>query len=193
MAECTYDFTGPDGKPVRIQGKAEFKAYLANGGLEHFGIRSPGGDAKFLRSSQAMPDTIKVNGVDRPTTNSTGKPIHPTEEGVRKFWEWFGGSKAVDKDGKPLVVYHGTTENFDSFSPPLAGAVGDKFASASFFTSSPTIPIRRLFIAMVIGNVDTLFLPSRPEHAHISSTIVRELIANKADVSAFVPKAVVLP
>ena len=46
---------------------------------------------------------------------------------------------------------------------------------------------------MVIGNVDTLFLPSRPEHAHISSTIVRELIANKADVSAFVPKAVVLP
>jgi pantetheine-phosphate adenylyltransferase len=43
---------------------------------------------------------------------------------------------------------------------------------------------------MAIGGVDTLFLPSRPEHAHISSTIVRELIANKADVSAFVPKAV---
>jgi pantetheine-phosphate adenylyltransferase len=46
---------------------------------------------------------------------------------------------------------------------------------------------------MVIGNVDTLFLPSRPEHAHISSTIVRELIANKADVSAFVPVAVRIP
>ena len=71
MAECTYDFTGPDGKPVRIQGKAEFKAYLANGGLEHFGIRSPGGDTKFSRSSQAMPDTIEVDGVERPTTNST--------------------------------------------------------------------------------------------------------------------------
>ena len=38
--------------------------------------------------------------------------------------------------------------------------------------------------------VETIFLPSLPEHAHISSTIVRELIANKADVSAFVPGAV---
>jgi phosphopantetheine adenylyltransferase len=46
---------------------------------------------------------------------------------------------------------------------------------------------------MEIGHVDTLFLPSRQEHAHISSTIVRELIANKADVSAFVPKAVRIP
>ena len=38
-----------------------------------------------------------------------------------------------------------------------------------------------------ISGVETLFLPSVPEHAHISSTIVRELIANKADVSALVP------
>lgn len=38
-----------------------------------------------------------------------------------------------------------------------------------------------------LSGVETLFLPSLPEHAHISSTIVRELIANKADVSALVP------
>jgi len=42
----------------------------------------------------------------------------------------------------------------------------------------------------VLAGVDTIFLPALPEHAHISSTIVRELIANKADVSAFVPGAV---
>jgi len=55
MAECTYDFTGPDGKPVRIQGKAEFKAYLANGGLEHFGInlQSDKGEAKFSFAGQS--------------------------------------------------------------------------------------------------------------------------------------------
>ena len=44
-----------------------------------------------------------------------------------------------------------------------------------------------------LGGVDTLFLPAEPEHAHVSSTIVRELIANKADVSAFVPEAVRIP
>jgi pantetheine-phosphate adenylyltransferase len=38
-----------------------------------------------------------------------------------------------------------------------------------------------------LAAVETIFLPSAPEHAHISSTIVRELIANKADVSALVP------
>jgi pantetheine-phosphate adenylyltransferase len=38
-----------------------------------------------------------------------------------------------------------------------------------------------------LAGVETIFLPSAAEHAHISSTIVRELIANKADVSAFVP------
>ncbi|MBK9177015.1 MAG: pantetheine-phosphate adenylyltransferase [Flavobacteriales bacterium] len=38
-----------------------------------------------------------------------------------------------------------------------------------------------------LAAVETIFLPSAPEHAHISSTIVRELIANKANVSAFVP------
>jgi pantetheine-phosphate adenylyltransferase len=42
-----------------------------------------------------------------------------------------------------------------------------------------------------LSGVETLFLPAVPEHAHISSTIVRELIANKADVSALVP--MVLP
>lgn len=38
-----------------------------------------------------------------------------------------------------------------------------------------------------MSGVETIFLPSAPEHAHISSTIVRELLANKADVSALVP------
>jgi len=44
-----------------------------------------------------------------------------------------------------------------------------------------------------LRGVETIFLPALPEHAHISSTIVRELMANKADVSAFVPAAVSLP
>ena len=31
------------------------------------------------------------------------------------FKKWFKGSQVVDKQGKPLVVYHGTTQNFDTF------------------------------------------------------------------------------
>ncbi len=38
-----------------------------------------------------------------------------------------------------------------------------------------------------LSGVETIFLSAAAEHAHISSTIVRELITNKADVSALVP------
>jgi GGDEF domain-containing protein len=31
------------------------------------------------------------------------------------FKKWFADSKVVDKDGKPLVVYHGTKANFETF------------------------------------------------------------------------------
>ncbi len=31
------------------------------------------------------------------------------------FFEWFGNSKIVDKNGNPLLVYHGTNTKFDSF------------------------------------------------------------------------------
>ena len=41
----------------------------------------------------------------------------------------------------------------------------------------------------IIGdNVETLFFISRPEYSHISSTIVREIIKGKGDISTFVPE-----
>ncbi len=43
----------------------------------------------------------------------------------------------------------------------------------------------------IIGdNVETVFLISKPEYSHISSTIVREIIKGKGDVSAFVPSII---
>jgi len=59
--------------------------------------------------------TITVDGKTRPTTNSNGKPIAQTEEGLRNFWRWFGDSKVVDAEGRPLVVYHGTAADFEKF------------------------------------------------------------------------------
>jgi pantetheine-phosphate adenylyltransferase len=45
----------------------------------------------------------------------------------------------------------------------------------------------------IIGNeLETLFLISRPEFSHISSTIVREIILGKGDASPFIPKEIEL-
>ncbi len=53
------------------------------------------------------------------------------------FRRWFGKSLVVDRRGAPLVLYHGTAQDFDAFD---AGAIGDNFSADErgfFFTSSP--------------------------------------------------------
>lgn len=91
------------------------------------------GDPEMLRHPQqlnqspTLPDTINIDGKERPTLNSNGQPIHPTEEGVRNFWKWFGDSKVVDAKGRPLVVYHGTDSQFDTFDRSKAGNGPSKF------------------------------------------------------------------
>ena len=40
------------------------------------------------------------------------------------FRNWFGDSKVVDKEGNPLVVYHGTTEDIITFKMSPEGALG---------------------------------------------------------------------
>ena len=45
----------------------------------------------------------------------------------------------------------------------------------------------------IIGNeIDTVFLISRPEYSHISSTIVREVIKGRGNASPFIPDEVVI-
>ena len=41
-----------------------------------------------------------------------------------EFKAWFSGSKVVDEDGKPLVVYHGTNADFSVFKPSDNGVYG---------------------------------------------------------------------
>jgi hypothetical protein len=41
-----------------------------------------------------------------------------------EFRAWFEGSRVVDEEGAPLVVYHGTAANFDAVSPAKLDAEG---------------------------------------------------------------------
>lgn len=68
-------------------------------------------EIRSMFQSAALPETIEIDGVERSTRNSEGQPIAFTEAGVRAFWAWFGDSKLVDDQGRPLVVYHGGSIN----------------------------------------------------------------------------------
>lgn len=44
--------------------------------------------------------------------------------------------------------------------------------------------------SQIAPEVETIFILSRPEYSHISSTIVRDIIRHKGNISTFVPKEV---
>ena len=51
-----------------------------------------------------------------------------------EFKNWFGDSKVVDDNGKPLVVYHGTTGDFSTFDR-IDG--GNAYGPGYYFTTDP--------------------------------------------------------
>ena len=58
-----------------------------------------------------------------------------------EFKAWFGDSKVVDESGKPLVVYHGTVEDFTEFDNAMLGKnTGAKNSILGhFFTDDPYV------------------------------------------------------
>ncbi len=49
-------------------------------------------------------------------------------ESKDNFKKWFGDSKVVDKNNNPLIVYHGTKDNFSTFKIPAWFTPNKKFA-----------------------------------------------------------------
>ena len=52
------------------------------------------------------------------------------------FYEWFGDSKVVDEQGRPLVVYHGTNAKFSEFQMK---EIGLDFPEAAYFSSKEQV------------------------------------------------------
>ena len=65
------------------------------------------------------------------TVNKKTKDVTKTQA----FKDWFGDSKVVDKKGKPLVVYHATTQKFFEFDRERGNAEG-WFGLGFYFTDS---------------------------------------------------------
>lgn len=91
-----------------------------------------------------LPDWVLTEGLSL-DTNPAGQvaPIDQSKIGVKDqtqteaFKNWFGDSKVVDANGKPLVVYHGTNSSFDAFSPSRIGeSSGNRgFLGSGFYFS----------------------------------------------------------
>jgi hypothetical protein len=100
----------------------------------------------------------QVKAEQRTTLNQSQLGAAQTE--TEAFKKWFGDSKVVDADGKPLVVYHGTDQSFDSFaSEKLGAATGAQSAGQGFFF------VARPDVAVSYANYAALDAPVRRELA----------------------------
>lgn len=52
------------------------------------------------------------------------------------FIKWFGNSKVVDENGKPLIVYHGSPQMFNEFSHDKIGIHGTSEGGGFYFTNA---------------------------------------------------------
>ena len=109
MANCTYTFTGG----TSIKGIPALKAFLLEGGLDTY-----------------LPERAMEMQGPSASARQTDTPA---------FKKWFGNSKVVDGDGKPLVVYHGSLSKgvtvFDTSRVTTRNPKGD--LAGTYFTSNP--------------------------------------------------------
>ncbi len=112
--------------------------------------------------------------------NSTKKYLFDLEQRLN----WI---RAVFADEPKVEVAY-----FEHLTADFCKEVGSKYLlrglrNASDFDYEKTISQ----INNIIGDgIETVFLISTPANSHVSSTIVREIIKGKGDVSVFVPKAI---
>jgi len=89
-----------------------------------------------------------------------------------------------DEDKVSCDVYKGLTVNF-------CKAVNAKFLIRGLRSSADFEYEKGIaLLNQSISEVDTVFLISRPEYSHISSSIVREIIVNGGDARQFLPDEV---
>lgn len=142
---------------------------------------------------------VEIDGVQRHALNSNGKPISQTEEGVKNFYKWFGGSKVVDAEGRPLVVYHSTLDgNFQQFKT-TGNFMGHTGVSGISVTDNADMASRYLDRYAELGWVDGV--PNQPFKKNVMPLYVRaenplyqnEPIKTNISMGAPLPKGYVNP
>lgn len=72
-----------------------------------------------------------------PNENSNGRPIAGNTQFLINFWKWFGKSKVVDAQGRPLVMYHGTNQDIARFGYEYADKGNSAYGMGFYFTNMP--------------------------------------------------------
>jgi hypothetical protein len=115
-------------------------------GQKHFDAECPDGVDSFFDlpfSKLRLKEFRESNAADGVPQNSLGEPVVQDANHLAAFTAWFKQSKVVDDQGRPLVLYHGTTAANvilrDGFDPARMGSGNDQYGAGFYFTNDKSI------------------------------------------------------
>lgn len=114
-----------------------------------------------------------VIGIGRNSTKKETFPIREREEAIQKIFK--------DEPRVRVMIYDCLTVDFAKQQDCRFILRGIRCVSDFEYERNMAEANKQL------GDIETVILYTRPEYAHISSTLVRDLYAYNKDVSAFVP------
>lgn len=126
--------------------------------------------AEIQAEREAIKSEAQANGTFMKAPNGKATNLNEAQwidVRTKRFKDWFGdwendaknASKVVDKNGEPLVVYHGTNQNFNEFSQEKLGInTGTVSSRAFFFTEDQEEATEYAFLAAkkLISNEDLI-------------------------------------
>ena len=138
-----------EGVPVLLRTRTSAGAYVTSAtefvdGAENtrnVGGTPPGGPINQMtigehhkKVVQRYREMAKLAGIRKSEARAAAR----AQTEMPEFRRWFGDSKVVDAEGKPLVVYHGTQYSFNAFDPGMQGDTVYSEDVGFFFTNDPS-------------------------------------------------------
>jgi pantetheine-phosphate adenylyltransferase len=133
------------------------------------------GHESVVRRALDMFDKVIV-GIGFNTTKTRFISIEKSKEGIRSVFEDTGG-RVVVKVFKGLTVDFCKSEGSRYILRGLRTAADFEYERAIAQTNKVMYP-----------DIETVFLLTLPEHTHVNSSIIREIIKQGGDARAFLPK-----
>ena len=128
-----------EAKPQRIVGLDEIQAVIAPDTL------SPETEQMLKDNGINLiekynPNEDRQQAIDRVLRqNDVSFQLKAADTNTKEFKNWFRDSKVVDEEGKPLRVYHGTPNTFDTFSYDYLGTTGTALGYGFYFAKDKNI------------------------------------------------------
>lgn len=93
----------------------------------------PNAPAEIVQDLDAVFKWFGITGSEQPAGGETAGALGQGAVESDAFKAWFGDSKVVDANGKPLVVYHGAAQGFTAFDPKRVGVRDPGFFGSGFY------------------------------------------------------------